>query len=237
MLGRDEVAKAPQELPRKVLLLTDGQTNTGIIEPAQIRQIVAQGLKQDRVHTSCLGFGDGYNEDLLDNLAKAAGGALHDADSPERFPEIFRQELDSLLKLSAQNVRVRLKKLHYCTGVSVISDYLSVTLPEGGLEITLGDLVSEEERALVLALEVLPIPNLPDGAPAASLEGEALLEVEILYDRLLSDLETRSSIAASAAIWQFESYSDSLFGIRSSFSFASCLGRTTRLETIRTILE
>jgi Ca-activated chloride channel family protein len=185
MLGRDEVAKAPEELPRKVLLLTDGQTNTGIIEPAQIRQIVGQGLKQDRVHTSCLGFGDGYNEDLLDELSKAAGGALHDADSPERFPEIFQQELDSLLKLSAQNVRVRLKKLHYCTGVSVISDYPLVTLPEGGLEITLGDLVSEEERALVLALEVLPIPNLPDGAPAASLEGEALLEVEILYDELV----------------------------------------------------
>ena len=187
MLGRDEVAKAPEELPRKVLLLTDGQTNTGITEPAQIRQIVGQGLKQDRVHTSCLGFGDEYNEDLLDNLAKAAGGALHDAASPERFPEIFRQELDSLLKLSAQNVRVRLKKLHYCTGVSVISDYPSVTLPEGGLEITLGDLVSEEERALVLALEVLPIPNLRDGAPAASLEGEALLEVEILYDELVLD--------------------------------------------------
>ena len=32
MLGRDEVAKAPEELPRKVLLLTDGQTNTGITD-------------------------------------------------------------------------------------------------------------------------------------------------------------------------------------------------------------
>ena len=30
-------------------------------------------------------------------------------------------------------------------------------------------------------------PNLPDGAPAASLEGEALLEVEILYDELVLD--------------------------------------------------
>jgi Ca-activated chloride channel family protein len=47
MLGRDEVAKAPEELPRKVLLLTDGQTNTGITEPAQIRQIVGQGRKKD----------------------------------------------------------------------------------------------------------------------------------------------------------------------------------------------
>jgi hypothetical protein len=58
------------------------------------------------VRTSCLGFGDGYNEDLLNELSKAAGGALHDADSPEKFPAIFQQELDSLLTLSAQNVRV-----------------------------------------------------------------------------------------------------------------------------------
>ena len=31
-----------------MLLLTDGQTNTGITEPAQIRQIVGQGLKSRR---------------------------------------------------------------------------------------------------------------------------------------------------------------------------------------------
>jgi Ca-activated chloride channel homolog len=70
MLGRDEVAKAPEEWPRKVLLLTDGQTNIGITEPAQIRQIIGQGWEQAHVRTSCLGFGDGYNEDLLNNLAK-----------------------------------------------------------------------------------------------------------------------------------------------------------------------
>jgi Ca-activated chloride channel homolog len=187
MQGRDEVAKAPGEMPRKVLLLTDGQTNTGITEPSQIRQIVAHGLEGERVRTSCLGFGDGYNEDLLNELSKAAGGALHDADSPEKFPAIFQQELDSLLKLSAQNVRVRVKQLHYCTGVAVISDYPTLSLPEGGIELTLGDLVSEEERVLVFALEVLPIPSLPEGCPAASLEGEALLEVEILYDVIVSD--------------------------------------------------
>ena len=160
------------------------------------------------MHTSCLGFGDEYNEDLLDDLAKAAGGALHDADSPEKFPEIFRQELDSLLKLSAQNVRVRLKKLHYCTGVLVISDYPSVTLPEGGLEITLGDLVSEEQRPLVLALEVLPIPTLPDGAPAASLEGEALLEVEILYDEVVYDGVTSTKEQRTIRVLPVQSEAD-----------------------------
>jgi Ca-activated chloride channel homolog len=184
MLGRDEVAKAPADVPRKLLLLTDGHLNQGIIEPAQVRQIVGSGLEKERIRTSCLGFGDGYNEDLLDQLAKAASGAMHDAASPEKFPGIFRQELESLLALSAQNLRVRVRKLHYCSGLALLSDYPVVALPEGGVEIMVGDLVSDEQRVLVLALEVLPIPPLADGTPAASIEGEALLDVELAYDEI-----------------------------------------------------
>jgi Ca-activated chloride channel homolog len=184
MLGRDEVAKAPAGVPRKLLLLTDGHLNQGIVEPAQVRQIVGSGLEKERIRTSCLGFGDGYNEDLLDELSKAASGALHDAASPEKFPAIFRQELESLLALSAQNLRVRIRKLHYCSGLGLLSDYPVVALPEGGIEIMVGDLVSEEQRVLVLALEVLPIPPLADGQPAASIEGEALLDIELAYDEI-----------------------------------------------------
>ncbi len=184
MLGRDEVAKAPADLPRKLLVLTDGHLNAGIIEPAQVRQIVGSGLEKERIRTSCLGFGNGYNEDLLDELAKASSGTLHDAASPEKFPAIFRQELESLLALSVQNLRVRIRKLHYCSGVGLLSDYPMVALPEGGIEITVGDLLSEEQRVLVLALEVLPIPSLPDGQVVATIQGEALLEIELAYDEI-----------------------------------------------------
>lgn len=184
MLGRDELAKAPAGAPRKLLLLTDGHLNQGIVEPSQVRQIVASGLEKENIRTACLGFGDHYNEDLLADLSRVAGGALHDAASPERFTAIFRQELESLLALSVQSLRVRVRKLHYCSGFDVLSDYPSVVLPEGGLEIAVGDLVSEEQRILVLALEVLPIPPLPDGAPAASVDGEALLEIELAYDEI-----------------------------------------------------
>ncbi len=184
MLGRDELKKAPADLPRKLLLLTDGHLNQGIIDPPIVRQIVGQGLELDRVRTTCLGFGDEYQEDLLNELAKAGSGALHDADSPENLPGIFRQELEALLAISTQNLRVRVRKLHYCSGVALLSEYPVVALPEGGVEITIGDLVSEEQRVLVLALEVLPIPPLADGSAAASIAGEALLDLELAYDEL-----------------------------------------------------
>jgi Ca-activated chloride channel family protein len=121
---------------------------------------------------------------LLDELAKAGSGALHDAASPENLPGIFRQELEALLSISTQNLRVRVRKLHYCSGIGLLSAYPMVALPEGGVEITVGDLVSEEQRVVVLALEVLPIPPLADGSAAASIEGEALLDLEVAYDEI-----------------------------------------------------
>ena len=126
--------------------------NRGIIDPAQVRRIVGGGLEKERIRTNCLAFGDSYNEDLLDELSKAASCALHDAASPEKFPAIFRQELESLLLLSAQNLRLGIRKLHYCSGLGLLTDYPFVALPKGGIEIMVGDLVSEEQRVLVLAL-------------------------------------------------------------------------------------
>jgi secreted protein with Ig-like and vWFA domain len=45
MLGRDAVREAPADANRRVLLLTDGQLNTGIKDPATVRRIVSAGLE------------------------------------------------------------------------------------------------------------------------------------------------------------------------------------------------
>lgn len=57
MLGRDELRKAEVGTIRRLLLLSDGLLNRGIVEPAAVRQVVVAGLEQDAVRTSCLGFG------------------------------------------------------------------------------------------------------------------------------------------------------------------------------------
>lgn len=156
MLGRDELAKAPAGCARRLLLLTDGQLNVGITDPVQVRGIVASGLEQQGIRTACLGFGDHYEEALLGELAKVANGEFHDADSPENLPAIFAHELDGLQALAVQNLRVRLKRLDFCERIFGLNDYPFVTLPDGRTEVAIGDLVSEEERVAVFALEVLP---------------------------------------------------------------------------------
>ena len=187
MLGRDELEKSPGGIPRKLLLLTDGHLNAGITELGQIVPLITDATKNRQIRTSCLGFGDHYNEDLLATIATVGTGAMHDATEPEAFQKIFMLELESLLALSVQNLRVRVRKLQYCDRFGVVSSYTVLERPEGVFEITIGDLVSDEERVLVLVLEVLPLPLMGDGLPVASLEGEALLDLEIAYDEITEE--------------------------------------------------
>lgn len=184
MLGRDELKKASGDLPRRLLLLTDGQLNVGMVEPEAVRQVVAAGMEREHITTSCLGFGDHYNEDLLALLASSTNAHFHDANSPDQLPIIFEAELEGLQALAVQNLRVRLKRLDFCDSLAVLADYPCVQAPDEAVEITIGSLVSEEERTLVVAMEVPPIPLAAGGKPAADLEGERLIEVEVLYDLL-----------------------------------------------------
>ena len=183
MLGRDELKKAPADASRRLLLLSDGLLNVGIVDPVQVHQIVANGLEADAIRTSSLGFGNNYDEKLLADLASATNGQFYDADSPEKLPAIFAHELDGLQKLAVQNLRLRLKRLDFCESFELLSGYPSIELPDGRKEFAVGDLVSEEEKILCFTLEVLPLPWL-QGAPVASLEGEKLVEIEILYDEI-----------------------------------------------------
>jgi Ca-activated chloride channel family protein len=106
LLGRDELLKAQKTADgigpiRKILLLTDGHLNAGITEPAQVEALTRAGLEKDEIRTGCLGFGDGYNENILAAMSKVGQGQLHDADSPEKFPVILADELDGLQKITA----------------------------------------------------------------------------------------------------------------------------------------
>ena len=82
------------------------------------------------------------------------------------------------------NLRLRFQKLDFVERFAGLAEYPATTLPDGRTEIHVGDLVSDEQRIVVFLLQVLPIPLLAPGQPAATLEGEALLEVEVAYDEV-----------------------------------------------------
>jgi Ca-activated chloride channel family protein len=186
-LGRDLLTALPAGCPRKLLLLTDGELNVGVVEPELVKKMVAMGLEKNGLRTSCLGFGESYNEDLLEALAKATGGGFHNAQKSESLPEIFRKELDGLQSIVVQNLRVRVRSCGYVDRITLMGDYPELTLDEHSKEYALGDFVSGERRVAVLALSVLPIPLGADGRPTATWDGEDLVSLEIRYDTITAE--------------------------------------------------
>jgi Ca-activated chloride channel family protein len=191
LLGRDELLKVGAECDKKILVLTDGHLNQGIVKPDIVEALTRSGFGKDGIRTSCLGFGDSYNEEILLAMSGVGHGQLHDADSADKFPAILAHELDGLQKITAQNVRLRVEPKLFCHSWAQYGDYPAMTLPDGRVEIALGDLVSEESQQFVLLTEVLPLPLLPSGELPASLQGEELLGLEFVWTEIC-DSEIKS---------------------------------------------
>jgi Ca-activated chloride channel family protein len=145
---------------RRVLLLTDGLANVGITDPAQLVSI-AEGTKTQAA-TTTIGFGDGFDEDLLTAIADASGGATYYAENPDDAPGIFAEEFEGLTKLVAQNVSVEITPTADVRVVSILNQYPIVQVP-GGAQVQLGDAYGGERRRLVFELH---IPRLATLGPA-----------------------------------------------------------------------
>ncbi|HEX8326026.1 MAG TPA: VWA domain-containing protein [Hymenobacter sp.] len=98
MLGYQEAMRYHQPLgSSRVILLTDGLANVGVVDPEQIVAASAGYTKQG-VEISTIGVGADVNFALLQQLARSSRGQNHfiGAD-PEDLRKTFEQELESLL--------------------------------------------------------------------------------------------------------------------------------------------
>ncbi|OYD95301.1 hypothetical protein CDG76_09980 [Nostoc sp. 'Peltigera membranacea cyanobiont' 210A] len=143
----------PQKINR-VLLLTDGHANMGIQDP-KILTATAGQKAEEGIITTTLGFAQGFNEDLLIGMARAATGNFYFIQSIDEATEVFSIELDSLRAVVGQNLKVTLE---LADGVSLV-DTLSlakVTQNNAGQAvITLGELYEGEDKLLGLSLGIL----------------------------------------------------------------------------------
>ena len=181
-LSRDELLKSDSDLTRRMLLLSDGIANRGIYDHHKLTGMSASGLENDQIRTSCLGFGNQYNEDLLTEMANGSSGNFYDVETPDKLPEVFEAELDGALRISVQNLRVKVSREDFCHRWVNLPGLKGTRHKDGGIELIVGDLVSEEERSFALQAYVLPIPLGADGQEVTTLEGEKILKLEFKYD-------------------------------------------------------
>ena len=144
--------------PKKILVLSDGLANRGITEPGVLVQM-AHGASDDGVGTTTIGFGDGFDEDLMTGMADAGAGNAYFAATPEEAPGIFADEFDGLASIVAQNLSIELRPSDDVKMLGLLNDHPGNAVP-GGVQIQLGDVYAEEHRRLVFEMFVPRLEEL-----------------------------------------------------------------------------
>jgi Ca-activated chloride channel family protein len=106
LVGAAEVAKhLDARRLNRVVLLSDGQANVGPSRPGDFAQL-GQALHARGISVSTVGLGLGYNEDLMQQLARNSDGNHAFARDPSDLINIFNKEFSDVLASCAQTVSV-----------------------------------------------------------------------------------------------------------------------------------
>ncbi len=139
------------EQTRRVFVLTDGKANRGITDPEKLRKLV-EAAHARGIGVSTLGCGTEFDEKLLKDLAKAGGGRYTYVRSPELIPTAVAGELDGLLDVVAQNVKLDVRTASGAEIARVYGRLIDPTVSHYSFR--LGD-IREGERGVFL-LEIAP---------------------------------------------------------------------------------
>ncbi|AHF93495.1 von Willebrand factor A [Opitutaceae bacterium TAV5] len=93
----------------RVVLLTDGAANLGDANPETLAAIVEK-YKKTGIGIDCYGIGfDGYNDAMLETLARAGYGRYAWLNNPADARDDFAGKLAGALQVAAQNVKVQIE--------------------------------------------------------------------------------------------------------------------------------
>ena len=164
--GREHVAAGRRDgAVNRVLLMTDGLANKGVTDPRKLEGI-CRSAAEASVTTTTIGFGDGFNEELLQVMADAGGGATYYIEESDQAHGVFDEELEGLLSVSAQNLTVQLQPTEGNEFVQVWHGYPSEADGEL-LTMTIGDLYAREPRQVLAEFLLKPAE---DGQEEAEVE-------------------------------------------------------------------
>lgn len=158
--GADAIRQhlAPEGVNR-VLLLTDGLANVGVIDPGTLAQ-VATDLRASGIGTSTFGVGTDFNEVLLTSIADAGGGHFYFIEQPQQIADFITGELGELLEVVARNVSIDITH-HPALQIEPLSPISSAAAVPGVLKLVIGDLVAGQKVEVVLRVR---FPTADEGA-------------------------------------------------------------------------
>lgn len=187
-LGIEELGKGKKETISQAFLLTDGENEHG--DDSRCLKLAKLAAEYNMTLNS-LGFGDNWNQDILEKIADAGGGALAHIQRPEdavdEFGKLFTRVqgvgLTNAYLLFSLMPKVRLAELKPIAQVAPDTIELPVQQQGDRFMVRLGDLMKDVERVV---LANVYIGQLPEGT-------QAIGQLQIRYDdpsvgqNLLSD--------------------------------------------------
>lgn len=176
-------ARATGNLNR-VVLLTDGEPTAGTKDFRSIVGYVAE-QKLQGVTVTTLGFGPDYNEELVAGMARRSGGNYYYISRPELLPEVFRRELDTMMRTVARGLTL---KIAVPRGVNVRQVY-GKEVRRIGSRVAEVSLVDVEREGTVTSLWEVDVTPHPAGV-------FRMARAEITYDDLVTGKPGRASADA-----------------------------------------
>ena len=160
-MGLRELSRVATDAGATLLLISDGHANSGEQDPAVLAQIATTHATQ-KVTTSTIGLGTGYDEKILEALAQGGNGAHRFAYTIDEAIGAIAAEVNDLLEKSVVNAVLRFTPSPALTTNPRIE--ILQRLPhfkEGDTYVVqLGDIYAGENRRFVIDIEVPGMPAL-----------------------------------------------------------------------------
>jgi len=171
----------------RVILLSDGNANTGITDPAAMGRLVST-LASQGVTVSTIGLGTEYNEDLLLKLADLGGGSYDYVDDPKELTAAFEDELERSASVVARGTRVRIELPPGVEPIEVIG--WDATQSGSGWSVYMGDLYAGDSRKIIARVRVT-------GAAADTM---SVATATVDYDDVVDSVAARIADTATAEV-------------------------------------
>jgi hypothetical protein len=134
---------------RRVILLTDGLANVGILDPGVLARHAGE-LRRRGIATTTVGVGQDFDEGLLSAMAEAGGGNFQYVAGPEGLRAFFAHELQQLFSVAATGLTVTLA-LPSGVDADLVSAFPLETRGNT-LDVAIGDLATGDEIDLVFTV-------------------------------------------------------------------------------------
>lgn len=108
--GAEHVARCMEAAcgsQNRVIVLSDGHANEGIVDPAELAEHATQ-LARRGLFSSTVGVGDHYHSETLEAIATHGGGVHHRAARPAEIVEVVTAELNEIRGTASEGIAIRI---------------------------------------------------------------------------------------------------------------------------------